>query len=233
MNALKKYSSPEKAKASTRFFKTAEGQYGYGDIFIGLTAPEQRLVARTYRDLPLPEIKRLLDSKIHEHRLTALLILVDMYESADQKSRAAIVKLYLSETKHINNWDLVDSSARYILGEYLGDKDRKILYKLVTSHNIWERRIAMIATHAFIRNDDFADTLKLSQLLLNDTHDLMHKAVGWTLREVGKRSPSVLRDFLNKEATHMPRTALRYAIERFDPKERASYLAVKATKPTK
>jgi 3-methyladenine DNA glycosylase AlkD len=224
IKALKSYSSPAKAKASSWFFKTQKGQYGYGDIFMGITVPEQRLVARTYADLPLAEIKKLLSSKVHEHRLTALLILVSQFKSADSRMRSKLVKFYLANLDRVNNWDLVDSSARYILGVYLIDKDRKIVYKLATSQNIWHRRVAIVATQAFIAQNDFGDTLRLAEILLHDTHDLMHKATGWMLREVGKRSPTVLKKFLYTHAKEMPRTMLRYCIEKFPEAERKRYL---------
>jgi 3-methyladenine DNA glycosylase AlkD len=221
---LKKLSSKSRAEASKRFFKTGKGQYGYGDAFVGITVPDQRLISQKYSELSLFEIKKLLQSKIHEHRLTGLLILVSQFNRADQTARARIVKFYLSQTKRINNWDLVDSSAGYILGKYLLDSNRKILYELVMSENIWERRIAIVATQAFIAESDFKDTLKLSQILFKDSHDLIHKATGWMLREVGKRSPLTLKKFLNTHAHQMPRTALRYAIERFPEVKRKSYL---------
>ncbi len=232
--ALQKMSSPSKAKTSAWFFKTGVGQYGHGDVFIGVTVPEQRLIARTYRDLGLTELHKLLRSPIHEHRLTALHILVLQFQSAtksaDSAARERIVEFYLDHVDRINNWDLVDSSAKYILGEYFlinnseSKYGRDLLYKMTMSHNIWERRIAIISTHAFIAHDDFADTLQISEMLLSDTHDLMHKAVGWMLREVGKRSPATLRGFLDKHAHQMPRTSLRYAIEKFSETERKSYL---------
>ena len=221
---LLKLSSPAKAEASSWFFKTSKGQYGHGDVFIGITVPEMRKIARKFKDLPLSEIKKLLSSKVHEHRFTALEILVFQFESADSKSRAKLVRFYLANKKFVNNWDLVDTSAKYILGMYLLNTDRKVLYKLVTSENIWDRRIAIVATHAFIDQNDFADTLRLSEMLLNDTHDLIHKATGWMLREVGKHSPLVLKKFLNRHAHKMPRTMLRYAIEKFSETERKKYL---------
>lgn len=220
--ALKDLGSPERAKASARFFKTAPGQYGHGDKFIGVTVPEQRQVARQFRDLPLAETLALLQSPIHEERLTALIILVGQFARAkqDPARREAIVKAYLKHLKWVNNWDLVDSSAGYILGVWLLDKDRRLLYKLVRSKVLWERRVAMIATQAFINAGDSADALKLAALLLDDPEDLMHKAGGWMLREVGKRvSREDLRAFLRRHAAKMPRTMLRYAIEHLDKAE--------------
>lgn len=228
---LSNVSSRSRAEASKRFFKTAKGQYGYGDMFIGIKVPDQRIVARKYKNLSLIEIKKLLSSKVHEYRLTALLILVLQYKSANTQSRMQIVKFYLTHKKWVNNWDLVDSSAGYILGDYLSDKkDRKILYKLVTSQNIWDRRIAIVATQAFIAKNDFRDTLRLAEILLTDTHDLIHKATGWMLREVGKRSLPDLKKFLDKHAHEMPRTMLRYAIEKFSEVERNHYIESKLIK---
>ena len=227
---LKAHGTPEKAKASAWFFKTGVGQYGHGDTFAGVTVPEQRTIAKQFANLPLTELDGLLASKIHECRLTALLILVAQYQKSDAATREQIVHFYLSHTARINNWDLVDSSASYILGTHLLDataKQRKILYTLARSKDLWERRIALIATLAFIRNDDYADTLAIVELLLPDRHDLIHKASGWMLREVGKRSPDTLRHFLHTHASSMPRTTLRYAIERFPEQERKEWLCTK------
>ena len=227
---LASLSSSERARSSMRFFKTSEGQYGYGDTFIGVSVPEQRIVAKRYVSLELPELAKLLASKIHEHRLTALIILCMQFASADSLRRDQLVKFYLQHIDRVNNWDLVDSSASQILGMYLigkSQRDCKILEKLSVSHNIWHRRIAIIATHAFIRQGDVGDALKLSEMLLSDGHDLMHKAVGWTLREVGKRSLPDLEAFLHKHAAQMPRTALRYTIERFPESVRKAYLKIR------
>lgn len=225
---LKRLGTKERAKASAWFFKTGLGQYGYGDVFVGVAVPDQRHIAVRYRELPLSEIEKLLKNKIHECRLTALIILVRKYEDGDKLERREIVKFYRAHTECINNWDLVDSSARYIIGEYLSDKkDRKILYTLARSKNIWERRIAVVATHAFIMRGDLVDAYKISEILLGDKHDLIHKAVGWTLREVGKRSPDSLRSFIKTHIPIMPRTALRYAIECFSVSERKEILAYK------
>ncbi|MBI2573442.1 DNA alkylation repair protein [Candidatus Woesearchaeota archaeon] len=218
---LQSLANSQKAAFFPSFFKTGPGQYGEGDVFIGVTVPQQREVAKKYANLPLPEIKNLLDSPIHEHRLTALLILVLQYQKTKDKK---IVDFYLANTTRINNWDLVDTSADKILGTYLLDKDRQLLYTLVKSPLLWERRIAIIATFAFIKQKDFTDTIKLSQLLLADKHDLMHKAVGWMLREMGKRDETTLCHFLDQHVKKMPRTALRYAIERLDEKKRKQYL---------
>jgi len=223
---LKKLGSKKKAETSAWFFKTGVGQYGHGDVFLGVTVPEQRKVSKEYRDLPLLEISKLLANKYHECRLTALLILVHQYKMGNEPTKEKIAKFYLKHTKYINNWDLVDLSASYILGEYLFDKDRAVLYKLVKSKNIWERRIAIITTHMFIRKGEYKDTFALAEILLTDTHDLIHKAVGWMLREVGKRvSRPALVSFLEMHTPHMPRTTLRYAIEHFSELERKKFLA--------
>lgn len=218
---LQEFASPAKAKSSAWFFKTGKGQYGEGDQFIGVTVPLQRMVAKKYKDLPLKDIDQLLNSPIHEHRLTALFILVGQYK----KLPARVYDFYLKHTTKINNWDLVDSSASYIVGEWLMDKDRTILYKLARSKNLWERRIAIIATGAFIKNKEFKDTFAIAELLLHDDHDLIHKAVGWMLREVGKRDQKAEEAFLKKYYKTMPRTMLRYAIEKFSEDKRHEYLA--------
>jgi 3-methyladenine DNA glycosylase AlkD len=215
---LQKLKDSVKAKNLQRYFKTGKGEYGEGDVFIGLTVPQVRAIAKKYKDLPLGDVEELLHNKIHEYRLTALIILTH------KKLTKEIVDLYLRNTKYINNWDLVDLSSHEILGTYLVDKPRNILYKLAKSNNIWERRVAVISTFAFLRNGDISDSLKLAQLLQNDPHDLMHKAVGWMLREVGKRDEKALVDYLSTHYKTMPRTMLRYAIEKFLPAERQKYL---------
>ena len=230
---LKKLGSPKKAKASAWFFKTGEGHYGHGDVFFGVTVPEQRKIAKKYADLPdfpIGEIGKLLKSKVHECRLTALLILVMRYKAADKKTKERIAKFYLSNAKRVNNWDLVDSSAPYIPGPYLLDKNsknRRVLYKLAKSENLWERRIAVLATYAFIQKGEYADTLKIAEVLLKDKHDLIHKATGWMLREAGKMSLPTEEKFLKKYAAAMPRTMLRYAIEKFPEKKRKFYLGMR------
>ena len=224
--ALEKLSTQQKAKTTARFFKTGKGEYGEGDIFIGVTMPEQRVVARQHLQANFAHIRKLLSCKVHEHRLTALIILVEQYKQTNVKRREQIVAFYLKNLKQVNNWDLVDCSAPYILGEYLiaHPTKRKMLLRMVKSSNLWERRIAMVATLAFIRNQEFTHTLKLAQQLLGDTHDLMHKATGWMLREVGKKNQRTLEEFLNKHAHRMPRTILRYAIERMEEGKRKQYL---------
>ena len=221
---LKKLATPQRAKVSASFFKTGKGQYGEGDIFIGVTVPDTRKIAKNYLQLELPQITILLESPVHEHRLIALLILVERFKKADDKIKTEIYKFYLKHTKYVNNWDLVDLSAHYIVGSYLFEKDKAMLYKLVKSNNLWERRIAIIATFAFIRKNKFQDTFKIAELLLQDKHDLMHKAVGWMLREVGKKDQRALETFLKQHYKIMPRTMLRYAVERFDEKKRKEYM---------
>lgn len=218
IKSLRGYKNLQKASLLARYFKTGKGEYGEGDKFLGLTVPQVRSVAKKYKDLPLREVETLLHSPIHEYRLTALIILTY------KKLTREIVDLYLRNTKYINNWDLVDLSSHEILGNYLLGKPRTVLYKLAKSKNIWERRIAVISTFAFLRRSDVTDSLKLASLLVADTHDLMHKAVGWMLREVGKRDLAAEETFLQRYYKHMPRTMLRYAIERFSPQKRAWYL---------
>ena len=209
-----------------RFFKTDKGQYGYGDIFLGIKVPVQRKLAKQYRDLPINDVIRLLQSKIHEHRLTALLILIQKYQTTDDKARKTIFNLYLKHRKWINNWDLVDLSAPNIVGNYLLDKERAILYKLAKSKSLWDKRIAILATFEFIENGQAEDTFHIAESLLNDEHDLIHKAVGWMLREIGKRiGRSTEEVFLQKHHRHMPRTMLRYAIEHFSPTLKKKYMA--------
>lgn len=225
--ALHSLSSPARAQTSLRFFKTDKGEYGEGDKFIGVTVPDQRKVAKQYYPtISIEEALELLQSDIHEHRLTALFILVYKFNKASVADKKKIAKLYLKNAKQVNNWDLVDSSAPYILGPYLFEHpaERKILYKLSKSKNIWERRISVLATFYFFKQDDFEDFLRLTEILLTDDHDLIHKAVGWGLREVGKRNLKAEQNFLDKHYAQMPRTMLRYAIEKFEEKTRNEYL---------
>ncbi|MFM2357969.1 MAG: hypothetical protein RJA61_706 [Candidatus Parcubacteria bacterium] len=206
------------------YFKTGEGEYGVGDVFLGITVPVQRKIAHSFPKLSLKDIEILLNSNIHEYRFTALENLVFQYERADDKNKKEIFDFYLSHTSRINNWDLVDTSAAYIAGNFLFDKNKDILYKFAVSKNMWERRIAIIATHYFIGKKDLEHTLKISEILLSDTKDLIHKAVGWSLREVGKKDKEVLVSFLKKHYKKMPRTALRYALEKFPATERQLYM---------
>ena len=217
----------KKAQTLMRFFKTGPGEYGEGDKFIGVTVPLQRQVAKKYyKDILFAEIKELLKSPIHEYRLTALLMLTYRYERTDDKARKEIFELYLGHTKYINNWDLVDLSAPNIVGAYLCSHPgkKKILTLLAKSENLWEKRISVLATYAFIKKGDFDDILKIATTLLADEHDLIHKAVGWMLREMGKRDQLTEEKFLQKYYTVMPRTMLRYAIEKFDEELRQKYL---------
>jgi 3-methyladenine DNA glycosylase AlkD len=225
---LQAFADPEKAKTFLRFFKTGKGEYGEGDVFIGVKVPDQRKVAKTYyKEISIREIEKLITSKIHEHRLTALLILTYKYPKASLEEQKEIVDFYLAHTNYINNWDLIDLSAPKILGEYLLDKskERQILYKFAKSKSLWERRIAILSTYTFIRAGQFDYTLAISEILLKDEHDLIHKGVGWMLREVGNINLKVEEDFLKKHFKKMPRTMLRYAIEKFDEKRRKFYMA--------
>ena len=221
---LRTLANPQQAAVLARFFKTAPGEYGEGDVFLGIKVPVQRKVATEFKDLPLTEIVCLLHSKIHEERLTALLILVMQFAKADKRGQHEIYKCYLANTACINNWDLVDLSAPQIVGVYIEDKSRQPLYRLAKSKSLWERRISILATFTFIRRGDFSDTFKIAGLLLSDEEDLIHKAVGWMLREVGKRDQQAEEAFLQKHCRTMPRTMLRYAIERFPERKRRSYL---------
>ncbi len=213
------------AEHSQRFFKTGKGQYGEGDRFLGIRVPVLRTQAKKCQDLSLKEVRSLMKSVFHEERLCALLILVLNFTKGDEKERAAIYNLYVKNTTFINNWDLVDSSAHQIVGGYLIDKDKCLLYTFAQSKSLWERRIAIIATYHFIKKDQFEDALGISKCLLNDKEDLIHKAVGWMLREVGKRDLVTEKYFLQVHYKQMPRTMLRYAIEKFPERERKKYLA--------
>ncbi len=219
--------SPEKAAHLSRFFKTGAGEYREGDRFIGVRVPEQRRIAKRHGNLPLEEIGRLMASPVHEHRLTGLLILVRRFaKSREASSRREIVDFYLSRIKRVNNWDLVDLSAPKILGEHLArhPEELAILSAMAESTNLWERRVAVLATLPMIRQGRFGELLALAEALLTDTHDLMHKAVGWMLREAGKVDPAVLEKFLEKHSAAMPRTMLRYAIERLEPARRRHFM---------
>src|SRR3989344_1896149 len=212
----------EKSLIYARFFKTNKGQYGEGDIFIGLTVPEQRNLAKKYIDLNFKDLEQLLSNKIHEYRLTGLLILVYKYQKNDNKKE--IFDFYLKNIHASNNWDLVDCISDKIIGKYLIDKDKKLLYDFANSNNLWKKRISIISTFEFIKNNKFEDTLNIPEILLKDSHDLIHKAVGWMLREVGKRNQDLLESFLEKHSKEMPRTMLRYAIEKFDEEKRKYYM---------
>lgn len=219
-NELNKLEDKEKAKILSKFFKTEKGQYGYGDKFIGVTVPDERKIAKKYSSASLKDIQELLESKIHEHRATGLIILTYMYP----RNKKEIYDFYLKNIKYVNNWDLVDVTANKIIGDYLLDKDISLLKKLSLSDNIWERRIAIVSTFAFIRERRLKETIEISENLLKDNHDLIQKAVGWMLREVGKKDVKTLEDFLNKHKKEMPRTMLRYAIEHFSKEKQKYYL---------
>lgn len=222
--ALRAVALPAKAAVLERFFKTRPGEYAEGDRFLGVTVPEQRRIARRFGELPMPATLELLVSPIHEERLTALLIWIRQFDRADDTVRQAIHTTYLAHTGHINNWDLVDLSAPPLVGAWLINRSRRPLLRLARSASLWERRIAIVATHSFIRRGEFHDTLSIADQLLADPEDLIHKAVGWMLREVGKRDQGTLEAFLGPRCCHMPRTMLRYAIERLPETRRQQYL---------
>ena len=219
---LEKLSDPEHAMKLQGFFKTGEGEYGEGDIFLGVRVPDQRRIAKKYKNIPLTSVIELLQSGIHEHRLTALFILTEQFNKGDEEARQRIVDLYLSNAAYVNNWDLVDSSAHKILGAWLVGRPREVLYEMAESDSLWERRISVISTFAFINRGDLADALALAKALIDDGHDLIHKASGWVLREVGKKDQSALETFLLEHYEKMSRTMLRYAIERL-PEERKRF----------
>ena len=220
---LQDKASPRQAEHHLRFFKTGPGEYGEGDQFLGLTVPQVREVSKRGLKTSLEEIARLLDSPWHEVRLCALQILVLQFRKADEEYRESIIKLYLQRTERINNWDLVDLSVS-ILGEWYSGRDRAKLYELALSSSLWERRMAMVATHVFIKRGDVEDALRIAEILLSDHHDLTHKAVGWMLREVGKQDMPALKWFLTEHYPRLPRTSLRYAIEKFPEDERRVWL---------
>jgi 3-methyladenine DNA glycosylase AlkD len=216
----------EKAEGVARFFKCGQGEYGAGDLFLGIAVPQQKKLAKKYQSLPLPEVLQLILSKYHEARLTGLLILVQAFVKADVRKQEKIYRFYLAHSDRINNWDLVDATTPHIVGMYLwkNPQERKTLYRLMRSKNMWERRMAILATFTFLRQGYFKDTLRISEGLLSDKEDLIHKSVGWMLREVGKRDRSVLENFLARHLSRMSRTTLRYAIEHFSEKKRKKYL---------
>lgn len=224
---LEAYIDPVKKEYLPKFFKTGKGQYGEGDRFLGIVVPNIRLVAKRHKEEPFEIVKGLMDSVYHECRLCGLLMLVERFKKSDEKNRKEIYDFYLTRTERINNWDLVDLSASYIVGEYLKDKSRKPLYELAESKLLWEQRIAVVSTYAFIKNNDFTDIYLLAEKLLLHEHDLIRKAVGWMLREAGKRDKRQLIAFLNKYSSIMPRTMLRYAIEKFTEEERKYYMQKK------
>lgn len=233
---IRQYIDPVKREYLPKFFKTGKGQYGEGDRFLGVIVPNTRMVARRHRDESFEVMAELLQSEWHECRLCALLMMVERFRKSAPDGRKAIYTFYLQQTARINNWDLVDLSAPYIVGEYLKDKPRDVLYRLADSDWLWDRRIAVVSTYAFIRANDFIDILRLSEHFLKPyvtaaaqlpkprMHDLMQKAIGWMLREMGKRDKDLLVQFLEKYAAVMPRTMLRYAIEKFSPEERGEFM---------
>jgi len=223
-NEMRKIANKEIAEHSQRFFKTGKGQHGEGDIFLGIRVPVLRKIAKKFRRISLSEVSKLLESKFHEERLLSILMLVNLFKSGGEDDQELIYELYLDKTRFINNWNIVDISAGNIVGEFLFEKDKAPLYHLVFSENLWERRIAIVATFYFIKNYEFNDTLKIAEILFTDKEDLIHKAVGWMLREVGKRVIEIEEEFLEEHYLKMPRTMLRYAIERFPETRRKMYL---------
>jgi 3-methyladenine DNA glycosylase AlkD len=221
---LKKLGNKERAAISQRFFKTGPGEYGEGDVFIGIRVPVLRALVKEYTDISVAQILILLRSHIHEERLLALLLLVDSFSQGDEAARTSIFELYLKHTEFINNWDLVDSSAEHIVGAFLMDKSKAVLYRLAESANLWERRIAIMSTFHFVKHHEFSETLKIAKILLFDRQDLIHKATGWMLREIGKRHLKTEERFLKGHYKKMPRTMLRYAIEKFPEQKRQRYL---------
>jgi 3-methyladenine DNA glycosylase AlkD len=221
---LEMYIDPVKKEYLPKFFKTGKGQYGEGDKFLGIVVPNVRLVAKKHREESFETVKELMRSEYHECRLCGLLILVERFKKSDEKDRKEIYEFYLSQTERINNWDLVDLSAPGIVGEYLKDKPRDVLYRLADSDLLWDQRIAVVSTYTLIKNDDFIDIIALSEHFLHTRHDLMRKAVGWMLREMGKRDKDLLVQFLEKHCKLMPRTMLRYAIEKFPEEERKQFM---------
>ena len=218
---LQALSNAEKREIFPRFFKAGKGEYGEGDRFLGVTVPNIRAIAKQYKNISLNEIRELMQSEWHEVRLCALLIMVEKSKKKDEALRQQLFDLYLSQTDRINNWDLVDLSCRFIVGEYLLDKSRDILYQLAQSPLLWDNRIAIVSTYAFIRKGQLEETYALSDLMMHHPHDLMHKAIGWMLREAGKRDANRLYNYVMSHRADMPRTMLRYAIEKFSPAERS------------
>ena len=221
---LKSLSDKEIAMQSQRYFKTGEGEYGHGDKFLGIRVPVLRKAVKLFQETSLAEIAKLVKSEYHEARLLSLLLMVHQFSKGDAEKKQRIYNLYLKRIEYINNWDLVDSSAPYIVGNWLYDKDRSVLYELSQSKHLWQRRIAVMSTAYFIKNGQFNDTLKLSKILINDPEDLIHKAVGWMLREVGNRDLAAEEKYLKQHYKKMPRTMLRYSIEKFNKDRRKAYL---------
>lgn len=227
MDALAVYGSKDRVASTARFFKAYKGGYSEGDQFLAATVPKTRLVCKEFKDLPLGEIQKLLESPIHDHRLGAVILLVNQYKKGDTKQRAALFDVYLKAVRggRINNWDIVDSSAEFIIGPQLQETSRKLLFDLAKSGNLWQRRVGIMSAFHYVKNGDATTTLELAEVLLHDKHDLIQKAVGWQLREVGKRvDRQLLLGFLDKHAATMPRTTLRYAIEHLPPDQRTHYM---------
>ena len=226
--ALRKVARPDRVESTERFFKAYPGGYSEGDQFLSCTVPATRLVAKDFYMMPLPELSKLISSKWHDDRLLALIILVRQYEKGSEAERTAVYDFYLKHIAHVNNWDLVDSSAAQIVGGHLRDRPRDLLERLARSNNLWERRVSMVSTFQFLRGGDPTTTLVIAEILLHDPHDLIQKAVGWMLREMGKRvDRAVLLEFLDAHAHEMPRTMLRYSIEHLPPERRAHYMSLK------
>lgn len=223
---LQTLAQPERALMVARFFQTGPGQYAEGDLFLGMSMPQQRMVVRKFEALPLDETEQLVQDKYHECRMVGLLIWSQQSRKNGPLGRQTILERYLANVQHVNNWDLVDCTCPAIVGETLLNEDRSILYDLAATDHLWSQRIAMISTWAFIRKNQFSDTFSLAEQLLSHRHDLIHKAIGWMLRETGKRSPEALEEFLHDHIRQLPRTSLRYAIERFDPERRQYYLTL-------
>lgn len=215
---------PKQALALQKFFKTGPGEYGEGDKFLGIKIPILKSIVKKYHGMNLSNIQKILDSKIHEYRMAGLLILVNKFKISDEKTKGDIFNFYIKNTKAVNNWDLVDLTAHKIVGAFLQDKKRDKLYELAQSNNLWEKRISIISCFWFIKDEDFKDALRISEILVNDSHDLIHKAVGWMLREIGKKDQKIEEEFLKKHYKNMPRTMLRYAIEKFTEELRQKYL---------
>lgn len=225
--AIRSKASKKRAKLLSTYFQTQPGGYGEGDVFLGLTVPQLRALVKEFRTLPLAETEQLLRSRFHEERVFAVMLWSEQFAKGSPIERRAIYQAYLRNRRYVNNWDLVDGSAPYIVGSFLHERSRAPLYRLARSKSLWDRRIAVVATWHFIRNQDFTDIQKLAELLMEDPHHLMHKAIGWMLREMGKRDEAELHKFLRKHAARMPRTALRYSLERLSPQHRAFYMSRK------
>ncbi|MFB5651911.1 DNA alkylation repair protein [Leptospira wolffii] len=221
---IRSHADPKKVEILAGFFKSGKGEYGEGDIFLGIQVPPIRKISKEFRGLPLTELQKIVSSKYHEERLCGFFILCETFSKSEEADRKKLHSFYLKNIKYVNNWDIVDLSSREMIGDYLRDKKRDLLYKLAKSKNLWERRISVIATYSFIRQGDFGDTLSISELLITDKEDLIHKATGWMLREVGNRDLKVETDFLDKHAERMPRTMLRYSIEKFPEALKKKYM---------